>query len=150
MFQNGNKFIFLQKIIIHIMKIQKRFLIIGSLVMILSVGLGAFAAHGLKPLLDAYQIDIFETGVRYQFYHGLGLLLLVFLAEKISLKKINRIGWLFTIGILFFSGSLYLLATKDLLGINAFFLGPITPLGGTLFIVGWTILLIEAIKMKVN
>lgn len=130
--------------------IQKRFLIIGSLMMVLAVAIGAFAAHGLKPQLSEYQVGIFETGVRYQFYHALGLFIVALLVDKFSIKRLNAVGWLFAVGILFFSGSLYLLATKDLTGINAAFVGPITPLGGTLFIIGWTILLLEAIKMEVN
>lgn len=132
------------------MVIQKRFLIVASLMMVLAVAIGAFAAHGLKPQLTEYQIGIFETGVRYQFYHAFGLFVVALLVDKFSVKKLNTIGWLFTVGIILFSGSLYLLATKDLTGIYTSFVGPITPLGGTLFIAGWILLLLEAIKMKVN
>ena len=128
--------------------IQRRFLIIGSLMAVLAVALGAFAAHGLKPNLTEHQIRIFETGTRYHFYHTFAILIVALLADKLPAKKLNTIGWLFTIGILLFSGSLYLLAIRDLLGVTWSFLGPLTPLGGTLFIIGWVILLIEAIKMK--
>jgi uncharacterized membrane protein YgdD (TMEM256/DUF423 family) len=126
--------------------IQRKFLIIGSLMAILAVGLGAFAAHGLKPHLTEYQISIFETGTRYHFYHTFAILWIALLADKLPSPKLNAIGWLFTIGIVFFSGSLYLLATRELIGIHWAFLGPMTPLGGLLFIIGWVILLVEAIK----
>lgn len=115
---------------------------------ILAVALGAFAAHSLKPNLTEYQIKIFETGTRYHFYHTFGILIIALFADKLPVKKLNIIGWLFTIGILLFSGSLYLLATRDLIGVTWSFLGPLTPLGGTLFIIGWAILLIEAMKIK--
>lgn len=115
---------------------------------ILAVALGAFAAHGLKPNLTKYQISIFETGTRYHFYHTFGILIIALLADRLPQKRLNTIGWLFTTGIILFSGSLYLLATRDLLGITWSFLGPLTPIGGTLFIIGWTLLLIEAIKKR--
>lgn len=130
------------------MKIQKRFLAIGSLMAALAVGIGAFAAHGLKPHLSVYEISIFETGVRYQFYHTFAIFIVALLADKCNPKRINVIGWLFTIGILLFSGSLYLLAVRGLLGVIWSFLGPITPLGGTLFIIGWVLLLVEVLKIK--
>lgn len=115
---------------------------------ILAVALGAFAAHGLKPNLTEYQISIFETGTRYHFYHTFGLFIVALLADQLSTKRLNTVGWLFTVGIVFFSGSLYLLATRDLIGVTWSFLGPLTPIGGTLFIIGWTILLLEAIKKR--
>lgn len=129
---------------------QKRFLIIASLMGGVSVAIGAFAAHSLKPQLTDYQIGIFETGVDYQFFHTFAIFMVVLLADKLPRKALNTVGWLFTVGILFFSGSLYLLACKDILGVAVGFLGPITPIGGTLFIVGWGILLWNAIKMKAS
>lgn len=127
--------------------VQKKFLIIGSLMAMSSVAIGAFAAHGLKPQLTNYQIDIFKTGVDYQFYHALGILIIAILADKIPVRAINIIGWCFTLGIILFSGSLYLLACQEILTANLKFLGPITPLGGTFFIIGWSLLFWNALKL---
>jgi len=129
---------------------QKRFLILGCLMAIFSVMIGAFAAHGLKPQLTEYQIGIFDTGVEYQFYHSFAILTLGLLANQVPTKWINRAGWLFVLGILCFSGSLYLLACKDILGISAKILGPITPLGGTFFIIGWAVLMVGILKSKIG
>jgi len=115
---------------------QKLFLIIGSIAMALAVGLGAFGAHGLKNMLTDEMLDIFETGVRYHFYHAIGLLLIGFLAQQLPNSSLLQwSGWLMTGGILIFSGSLYILATS---GIR--WLGAITPIGGLCFIVSWVLL----------
>lgn len=100
----------------------------GAALMFLAVGLGAFAAHGLKSRLSPEMLAIFETGVRYQAYHALGLLLLA------ALRGPNKAGWCFVGGIALFSGSLYLLA---LTGERR--LGMITPSGGVLFLLGWAL-----------
>ena len=114
-----------------------------------AVIIGAFGAHALKAKLDVYQHQIFEKGVQYQFYHVAALLAVFLLGTKIDHKLLNIAGWFFTIGILFFSGSLYLLATRDLLGTNALtpVLGPITPIGGLCFIIGWILLGISVLKL---
>jgi uncharacterized membrane protein YgdD (TMEM256/DUF423 family) len=115
---------------------QKLFLITGSIAMAMAVGLGAFGAHGLKNMLTDEMLDIFETGVRYHFYHAIGLLLIGFLAQQLpSSSLLQWSGWLMTGGILVFSGSLYILATT---GIR--WLGAITPLGGLCFIASWILL----------
>ena len=118
---------------------HRPFLRLGSLFAGLGIVLGAFGAHGLERVLDADQLATFETGVRYQMYHALGLLLLAILyAPFKQAKALRRAGQLFTAGILCFSGSIYLLACRELLGLeNWTWLGPITPIGGTFFIVGW-------------
>ena len=109
----------------------------GALVVIL----GAFGAHGLKPHLDAYQLSIYEKGVQYQFYHSLALLVAgVLEAQKGGSKWLNYAGWLFLAGIVCFSGSLYLLACRDLLSFPVAWAGPVTPLGGVGFIAGWLML----------
>lgn len=101
-----------------------------------AVMLGAFAAHGLKAVLTGYLITVFETGVLYQFLHTLAIIACAILIRLFPSRKVAK--WFFysaicfIIGILFFSGSLYALA---LTGIKWF--GPITPLGGTLFMIGW-------------
>ncbi|HNE50181.1 MAG TPA: DUF423 domain-containing protein [Chitinophagales bacterium] len=124
---------------------QKTFGTIAAVYGALAVTLGAFGAHALKDKLDAYQHAIYEKAVSYQFYHAAALLAVAFLAEKTHANTLNYAGWLFTVGILFFSGSLYLLATKSLLGIEAAtpVLGPITPIGGLCMIAGWVFLLLS-------
>ena len=126
---------------------QKIFLTIGSIAAALAVILGAFGAHALKEKLSPEQLQVFDTGVRYQFYHAFALLILGLLAEKYNSTFLNYSGYLFMAGIILFSGSLYLLSTKNLFGIESWkFLGPITPLGGLCFIVGWALLVITVMK----
>jgi uncharacterized membrane protein YgdD (TMEM256/DUF423 family) len=117
-------------------------------VLLTAVALGAFGAHGLKARLSPEALGQWRTGVEYQFYHGLGLLALA-LVPATLLGKVGR--WsanLFKVGILFFSGSLYLLSTRELTGSHGLtpVLGPITPLGGLLFMAGWMVLLITALR----
>ena len=105
----------------------------------LGVVIGAFAAHGLKPLLSLKEINNFETGVKYQFYHAFALIILGILGAIIPLNErlFKVAGFLFFIGIILFSGSLYLLSTQSLFNISIPLWGPITPLGGSLLIFGW-------------
>lgn len=101
-----------------------------------TVILGAFGAHLLEKLLSAAQLASFETGLRYQFYHVFFLILLS-LIPRIEEKDKNKIALLISIGILLFSGSIYLLNLQDVLGLNLSFLGPVTPIGGSLLIFAW-------------
>ncbi len=101
-----------------------------------TVILGAFGAHLLEKLLSAAQLASFETGLRYQFYHVFFLILLS-LIPRIEEKDKNKITLLISIGILLFSGSIYLLNLQDVLGLNLSFLGPVTPIGGSLLIFAW-------------
>lgn len=114
----------------------------------IAVGFGAFGAHGLKERLDPAALGQWRTGVEYQFYHGLGLLFLALAAERLPAGAVRAVRELFKVGILFFCGSLYLLSTRELLGMQGLtpVLGPITPLGGLLFIAGWVWLLITALR----
>ncbi len=113
----------------------------------LAVVLGAFGAHGLKGRLSADALVTFETGVRYQFIHALAIFVAVWLADRSGLALPLTAGGWFVAGTVLFSGSLYLLATRSLLGIESWrWLGPVTPLGGLCFIVGWVTLLIATIK----
>ncbi len=112
-----------------------------------SIILGAFGAHALKEVLNQPQLNIFETGVRYQMYHAL-FLLLVGTSTHISDKAKATILYLTLVGILFFSGSLYLLAARDLVGFNVKVIGFITPIGGLLLIVAWIYLFIDFIRKK--
>ena len=101
-----------------------------------TVILGAFGAHLLEKLLSAAQLASFETGLRYQFYHVFFLILLSPI-PRIEEKDKNKITLLISIGILLFSGSIYLLNLQDVLGLNLSFLGPVTPIGGSLLIFAW-------------
>ncbi len=127
---------------------NKRIIIIACVFGILAVILGAFGAHGLKKLISAEQLAVWETAVQYQFYHTLGMLFLATFSRFKS-RAINAASWFFTFGILLFSGSLYLMATKDLLSVTyPGFLGPLTPVGGLFFILGWLSLLIATVKNR--
>ncbi|MDX1317950.1 DUF423 domain-containing protein [Xanthomarina gelatinilytica] len=126
---------------------NKKILILATIFGILSVVLGAFAAHGLKALITTQALQTFETGVRYQMYHAL-LLLFVGNSAFVSEKSKKAIFYLILLGILFFSGSIYGLATNELSGFNFKSIGFITPIGGLLLIVSWIILLINFLKIK--
>ncbi|MEL0642477.1 DUF423 domain-containing protein [Pseudoalteromonas aliena] len=119
----------------------KLFLMTGNIFCMLSVMLGAFAAHGLKSHLSEYSIDVFKTAAEYQMVHGLALI-----AVAILIKWGINLSWaggFFIAGTLLFSGSLYLLA---LTGMK--WLGPITPLGGLCFIIGWIVILVQVARFK--
>ncbi len=117
----------------------RKFQLIGITYAGLSVILGAFGAHALKVVLSIDQINTFETGVKYQFLHGLALLVLsLFVTQNTSSKWLQRAGILMTIGVVLFSGSIYVLATRSLFPFTVGnWIGPITPLGGLCFILGW-------------
>jgi uncharacterized membrane protein YgdD (TMEM256/DUF423 family) len=123
------------------------FLIAAALIGALSVALGAFAAHGLKQVMPAEAVAIFETGVRYQFYHAFALMAVAILYEKFPGSLLRWAGNCFQIGIVLFSGSLYLLtALKATETMGSRNIGLITPFGGLFFIVGWMLMLIAFIK----
>jgi uncharacterized membrane protein YgdD (TMEM256/DUF423 family) len=125
------------------MMISRNIFITGTALMAISVMLGAFGAHALKPiLLQHNRIETFELGVRYQVYHALAILLLGLLATKLQ-PALLRAAWiLFVLGILFFSGSLYYLSLT-----NQTTLVLVTPLGGTCFIGAWLTLMVAFIRM---
>lgn len=111
----------------------KNILLIGTILAGLAVAIGAFGAHGLRDLLAANgRTETFETAVKYQFYHALGLLVLGILAIQKPQIGFESAAWALFIGTLIFSGSLYVLC---LTGIR--WLGAVTPIGGILMIVGW-------------
>ena len=109
--------------------------------------LGAFGAHALKKVLNLEQLNTFETGVKYQMYHAL-FLLFVGLSQTITEKTKKIIFYFIVVGVLFFSGSIYLLATNNLTAFNFIKIGFITPIGGLLLIVGWIWLFIDFYKKK--
>ncbi|MCB0706395.1 MAG: DUF423 domain-containing protein [Saprospiraceae bacterium] len=128
------------------MDMNRSLLGLGALLAAIAVLLGAFGAHGLNGKIPAESLVSFKTGVTYQFYHALALLFCSLLEDKLPAKALRRMGWLFGIGILCFSGSIYLLSTRELTGWNLSFVGPITPIGGLLFISGWISLLFSAFR----
>lgn len=120
----------------------------ASGILLVAVVLGAFGAHGLKARVSPEALGQWKTGVEYQFYHGLGLLLLAALAHVIPANAVRMVRGLFLGGIICFCGSLYLLSTRELMGTDGLtpVLGPITPLGGLLFMAGWAVLLLRALR----
>jgi uncharacterized membrane protein YgdD (TMEM256/DUF423 family) len=128
---------------------HKKFLVAGIIYAGLAVVFGAFGAHGVKKMLDAEAIEVFKTGVQYQFYHAIALIVTAILFSKISAKQINWAGNLFLTGILFFSGSLYAITLCKAMEIAVpKFIFPITPIGGACFIAGWIFLLFAVIKKQ--
>ena len=126
---------------------NKTIIRVASVFGLLSIIFGAFGAHALKEVLTPEQLVSFETGVRYQMYHAL-FLLFVGTTTILSVKQKKTVFWLTLIGVVFFSGSIYLLSTQSLSGINFKFLGPITPFGGLFLIVAWIVLFIAVIRQK--
>lgn len=119
----------------------KNFLLLACLLAGIAVMLGAFGAHGLKARITADQLAVFETGVKYQFYHALALLAVGLLLPKYNHQLVAYAGYSFALGVLLFSGSLYLLSTRDVVGLSSWrWLGPITPIGGLCYIAGWAML----------
>lgn len=120
----------------------KLFVLLGSLNAFLSVALGAFGAHYLKQKLTPDKLDVFQTGVHYHMIHAVALILIALMSEKLANSSmVNASGWFIFIGIILFSGSLYALSLTGLK-----FFGPITPLGGLSFLIGWVLLAIAAYK----
>lgn len=121
------------------------FLLIASFSGMTAVILGAFGAHALKQRLPANLLHSYETAVQYQFWHALALLAVVLLLLQWPASRLlQATGWLFTLGIILFSGSLYLLSLTEVRQIGAISVGPITPMGGLCFIVGWFLLILAA------
>ena len=128
---------------------NKKILITASILGILSIILGAFAAHGLKKLINASAIETFETGVKYQMYHAI-FLLIIGSNSFISKKAKTYILYLVVFGLIFFSGSIYGLSTNELSGFDFKRIALITPIGGLLLICAWVVLLISIVKNKIE
>lgn len=111
-------------------------LICGGIFGTLAVVFGAFGAHGLKKFLEQEQLKSFETGVKYQMYHAL-LLILAGILFPFSGYSQNLMGWFLILGVFFFSFSIYGLVLSAAKGKKMAFLGPVTPLGGLLLVMGW-------------
>lgn len=128
---------------------NKKILIAGAIIGILGVILGAFAAHGLEKLVDADAIKTFETGVRYQLYHAF-FLLIIGGTSFVGVKIKKAVFYLVIIGLVFFSGSIYGLATNELSSFDFKTIAMVTPLGGLLLILAWFTMLIGIIRNKVD
>lgn len=122
----------------------RRFLMLAAVTLFAAVVLGAFGAHGLRGRLDEHMTAVYQTGVQYQFWHGLGLGLIAALARLHPESVLLRwAGWVMFGGILIFSGSLYLLAVSGVA-----WLGAITPLGGMAFLAAWALLALFAYRVS--
>ena len=128
---------------------EKKYFKIGVIFALLSVILGAFGAHLLKGLLSADELSSFKTGVRYQMFHALGIIILSLNQDKFT-DKLKTSLVLMCIGVLLFSFSIYFLTIDDLLSVSLKFLGPITPIGGILLISSWIILLFSVKKNDIT
>lgn len=129
---------------------HKKYLAAGAVFGGLAVALGAFGAHGLEKLtIDAKILQGFQTGVQYQMFHALALLVVALLYEKMQERWIQLAANCFITGILLFSGSLYLLSFLQIQESSAVrVVGPLTPVGGVFLILGWLLLLMSAVKRK--
>ena len=126
---------------------NRKILFTASLLGIIAIVLGAFGAHSLKEVLTTEQLNTFETGVKYQMYHALFLLFLGnsnSITEKMKKYVLNLILF----GVILFSGSIYLLATMTVTGINFKIIGILTPIGGLLLLLGWGIFGMQVLQKK--
>jgi len=121
-------------------RMDRTFMLIGVVAAFIGVGFGAFGAHGLRGRTSPEMLAVFETGVRYQMYHAFAILITALALSRLDAPLIRWAGWLFTAGIVIFSGSLYALV---LTGTSS--LGAITPFGGIAFLAGWACLAIAAL-----
>ena len=126
---------------------DRKIILTGTFLGITAIVLGAFGAHALKQILTAEQLITFETGVKYQMYHALFLLFIGTMNLVAETTK-KTILWLVSAGVLFFSGSIYLLSTATVTGLSVKFLGPVTPLGGMLLIAAWLLLFAKILGKK--
>lgn len=126
---------------------NKPILLKGAILGTIAVVLGALGAHALKNILTLDQLSSFETGVKYQMYHAILLVILSLMVKSTSSKYLLIAVNLIFLGVILFSVSIYLLNLKNILGIEFLkFAGPITPIGGVLLVIGWFLLILEGLK----
>lgn len=123
---------------------RKGFLLLAALSGFLAVALGAFGAHGLKQVTTPEMIDIFNLGVEYQFYHTFALTAVAFSGHWFKSRLIDWAGYLFLLGIVMFSGSLYLYVL-----VGSKWTGPVTPMGGVCFLLGWLFIAVAVWRNRV-
>jgi uncharacterized membrane protein YgdD (TMEM256/DUF423 family) len=126
---------------------EKKITVTAAFLGMTAIILGAFGAHALKTVLTMNQLASFETGVKYQMYHAL-FLMLVGLNASMSEKTKRAIYFLTVIGVIFFSGSIYLLATNQLTSFDFKVFGIVTPIGGLLLILAWSVFLLSCFNKK--
>ena len=126
---------------------QRKLLILGCVFGMLAVILGAFGAHGLKVVLTEESLTSYETGVRYQFYHAF-LALIIANTSFFTDKTKNIVFWMLLVGVLLFSGSIYLLTTSAITGVPIKSFGFVTPIGGVFLILAWLVLVLNVLKMN--
>jgi uncharacterized membrane protein YgdD (TMEM256/DUF423 family) len=126
---------------------EKKILLAACTLGFLAIIFGAFGAHALKIILSIEQLNSFETGVKYQMYHAL-FLLFIGTTQILTLKEKTIIFYLTLIGVLFFSGSIYVLTTNGLTGVKSKLIGPVTPIGGLLLILSWGYLFFAIFSKK--
>ena len=126
---------------------DKKIISTAAILGMIAIILGAFGAHALKKVLSIDQLATFETGVKYQMYHALFLLLIGILTD-VAQKTKQKIYYLTLSGVVLFSGSIYLLATNDLTTFNFKIIGFVTPIGGLLLILAWGALLLNYFNKK--
>ena len=114
--------------------LSQRFLGLGTVFAGSAVAAGAFGAHALKETLDAQMLQVFDTATRYQMYHAFGLCIVSWAIDRYPEQRLEQTGWLFTIGILLFSGSLYVVSLAEIR-----WMGAVTPIGGLAFVAGWVL-----------
>lgn len=121
--------------------IERSLVLFAAINMFIAVGAGAFGAHGLKRMISADMLAVWQTAVTYHWVHGLAILVLALAAPRLGGSLWTTAGWTMAVGIVLFSGSLYLLATT-----GPRWLGPITPLGGAAFLLGWALVAWAALR----
>jgi uncharacterized membrane protein YgdD (TMEM256/DUF423 family) len=128
---------------------KKRIIVTAAVFGALAVVAGAFGAHALNGILKPADLDIWHTAVQYQFYHTFALIGLS-TVTRLRTRLIGHVYFLFTVGVILFSGSLYLLACRNVIGWSwiQMVMGPVTPIGGVLFIGGWITFGVAARKIK--
>ena len=128
---------------------SRNILIKAGILGMIAVLSGAFGAHALKEVLSPEHLASFNTGVRYQMIHAVVLIGLFLLGIKFEMKQFRIAAQLIFWGVILFSGSIYLLTLKNIIGVEALkFAGPITPIGGLLIITGWLFMVLGAMKVK--
>jgi len=139
----------------YICSMSKNSILLGCISAAIAIALGAFGAHGLlkhveSGLMDMKMVQSFETAARYQMYHAIALVLLGIIVNSFGEhKRLNVAKWLFLAGTICFSGSLYLIATRNVIGWeNWQWIGPITPIGGLLFMAGWVMIVVHFLRSK--
>ncbi|MDC0644575.1 DUF423 domain-containing protein [Crocinitomicaceae bacterium] len=125
---------------------NKTYVVTGAIFICLGIILGAFGAHSLKGSLDSTELNALETGIRYQMYHGIALIIFGVSVNQIELKRTYFNGFLF--GITLFSGSIYGLTLDTLIDKDFTFLGPLTPIGGAILILTWLFFILKTSLSK--